>query len=42
MKFIAILLLAMTFSGGQQIKEWCSEGQKCIENGDGLAAAQYY
>lgn len=42
MKFTTLLILGLTLSFGQQVKEWCTEGQKCIEKGDGLAAAQYY
>lgn len=42
MKLITMLLIGLSLSFGQQIKEWCAEGQKCIEKGDGLAAAQYY
>ena len=42
MKTILMILLAAVFSGGGQIKQWCEEGQKCIENGDGIGAARYY
>lgn len=41
MKLIATIFLALAINGAQ-VKEWCVEGQKCIEQGDGLAAAQYY
>ena len=42
MKSLLIFLLAVLIPNGEQIKEWCKEGQKCIEKGDGIGAAQYY
>lgn len=38
----AILMVCLTLTGSAQVKEWCREGQKCIDNGDGMGAARYY
>lgn len=42
MKIIATIFLTLSLGFGEQVKQWCAEGQKCLEEGDGLAAAQYY
>lgn len=36
MESLIIILLAVLIPNGEQIKEWCKEEQKCIENGDGI------
>lgn len=36
MESLIIILLAVLVPNGEQIKEWCKEEQKCIENGDGI------
>lgn len=42
MKSLVILYICLVISGGAQVKLWCEEGQKCIDNGDGMGAAAYY
>lgn len=42
MKLILAILIATSVIDGTQIKQWCAEGQQCIEQGDGLGAAEYY
>ena len=36
MESLIIILLTVLIPNGEQIKEWCKEEQKCIENGDGI------
>lgn len=42
MKLTAILTICLALSGGAQVKQWCAEGQKCIDEGDGMGAACCY
>lgn len=42
MRLSALLYICLTIGGSAQIKEWCRKGQECIDNGDGMGAAQYY
>lgn len=42
MKLLAFIYMCLALAGGSQIKEWCNEGQRCIDNGDCIEAARYY